>query len=253
MLWQGCHLMSNLDRRSYVPLYRQLVDSIASRIDSGELKPGDRVPSERELAEDLRVSRITVRQALTTLEQAGLVYREQGRGTFVAELKLYRVEGFGSFTEYTTRQGLRPQSRIVSQELIDASELLQSRLKLQPNEQVLRLVRIRLADDAPLALQSAYLPCSLCPGLEHEDLDSRSLYDVLREKYSVYPTWTEPDCCAAAASPTEANALGLEPGAPVLVVNALTYTETFEVVEQVRTVYRGADFRLYLGRQRVTK
>lgn len=245
--------MANLDKTSYIPLYRQLVDDIIQRLESGEIKPGDRLQSEREMAESLKVSRITARQALDTLEQLGLVYREQGRGTFAAEPRLHHVEGFSSFSEYVIKRGRQPSSRIIKQELIDADESLQNHLKLQPDEQVLQLVRLRLADNTPLALQSAYLPHRICPGLENEDLASRSLFDTLREKYAVYPTWTEPEICAAAATKTEAELLELEPGAPVLVVNALTYTDTFEVVEQVRTVYRGTDFWLYVGRQRVSR
>ena len=245
--------MANLDKTSYVPLYRQLVNEFIERIDSGELKPGDRLESERELAERLKVSRITARQALDTLEQLGLVYREQGRGTFAAEPRVHHVEGFSSFTKYVVRRGRRPSSRIIRQDLIDADESLQNLLKLGPSEQVLHLVRVRLADDTPLALQSAYLPHRICPGLEKENLASRSLFDTLREKYAVYPTWTEPEICAAAASETEAGLLELEPGASVLVVSALTYSDTFEVVEKVRTVYRGTDFWLYVGRQHVSR
>lgn len=246
--------MASLDKTSYIPLYRQLVAEFIRKIDSGEIKPGDRLPSEREMAESLKVSRITARQALDTLEQLGLVYREQGRGTFAAEPRLHRVEGFSSFSEYVIRQGRQPSSRIIKQELIDADASLQNLLKLQPpDEQVLHLIRVRLADDTPLALQSAYLPHRICPGLENETLASRSLFNTLREKYAVYPTWTEPEICAGSASEIEAELLELEPGAPVLVVSALTYTETFEVVEQVRTVYRGTDFWLYIGRQRVSR
>lgn len=245
--------MAGLDKTSYVPLYRQLVDEFVRKIDSGELRPGDRLPSEREMAESLKVSRITARQALDTLEQLGLVYREQGRGTFAAEPRLHHVEGFSSFSEYVIKRGRQPSSRIIKQELIDADQSLQNLLKLQPDEQVLHLVRVRLTDDTPLALQSAYLPQRICPGLENGNLASRSLFETLREEYAVYPTWTEPEICAGAASETEAELLELEPGAPVLVVSALTYTETFEIIEQVRTVYRGTDFWLYVGRQRVSR
>jgi GntR family transcriptional regulator len=245
--------MAGLDKTSYVPLYRQLVDVFVRKIDSGELRPGDRLPSEREMAESMKVSRITARQALDTLEQLGLVYREQGRGTFAAEPRLHHVEGFSSFSEYVIKRGRQPSSRIIKQELIDAKQSLQNLLKLQPDEQVLHLVRIRLADDTPLALQSAYLPQHICPGLENGNLASRSLFEMLREEFAVYPTWTEPEICAGAASETEAELLELEPGAPVLVVSALTYTETFEIIEQVRTVYRGTDFWLYIGRQRVSR
>jgi GntR family transcriptional regulator len=245
--------MTNLDKMSYVPLYRQLIEDIIQKIESGEIKPGDRLQSEREMAESLRVSRITARQALDTLEQLGLVYREQGRGTFAAEPRLHHVEGFSSFSEYVLKRGRRPSSRIIKQELMDPDESLQNTLKLEPGEQVLHLVRLRLADNTPLALQSAYLPHRICLGLENAKLASRSLFDTLREKYMVYPTWTEPEICAAAASDIEAELLELEPGAPVLVVNALTYTDTFDVIEQVRTVYRGTDFWLYVGRQRVSR
>jgi GntR family transcriptional regulator len=205
------------------------------------------------MAESLKVSRITARQALDTLEQLGLVYREQGRGTFAAAPRQHHVEGFSSFSEYVIKRGRQPSSRIIKQELIDADESLQNLLKLKPDEQVLHLIRVRLTDDTPLALQSAHLPHRVCPGLENEDLGSRSLFETLREKYAVYPTWTEPQICAAPASETEAEFLELEPGAPVLVVSALTYTETFQVIEQVRTVYRGTEFWLYVGRQRVSR
>jgi GntR family transcriptional regulator len=205
------------------------------------------------MAESLKVSRITARQALDTLEQLGLVYREQGRGTFAAAPRLHHVEGFSSFSEYVMKRGRQPSSRIIKQELIDADKSLQDLLKLKPDEQVLHLIRVRLTDDTPLALQSAHLPHRICPGLENEDLASRSLFETLREKYAVYPTWTEPQICAAPASETEAEFLELEPGAPVLVVSALTYTETFQVIEQVRTVYRGTEFWLYVGRQRVSR
>ena len=245
--------MTSLDKTSHVPLYRQLVDDLVRRIDSGELQPGDRLPSEREMAESLKVSRITARQALDTLEQLGLVYREQGRGTFAAAPRLHRVEGFSSFSEYFIKRGRQPNSRIIKQELIKGNKSLRGLLKLAPDERVLHLVRVRLADDTPLALQSSHLPQHICPGLENEELASRSLFNTLREKYGVYPTWTEPQICAAPASETEAGFLELAPGAPVLVVSALTYTETFEIVEQVRTVYRGTEFWLYLGRQHVSR
>ena len=153
--------MASLDKTSYVPLYRQLVDEFIRNIDSGELGPGDRLPSEREMVESLKVSRITARQALDTLEQLGLVYREQGRGTFVAEPRLHHVEGFSSFTEYVTRRGRRPSSRIVEQELVEADESLRSLLKLQGDEQVLRLVRLRLAECVDINLRETTPPSEI--------------------------------------------------------------------------------------------
>lgn len=240
-----------LDGGSHVPLYLQLSSALIAQIGSGELKPGDRIPSERELAAELGVSRITARQAIDMLLRNGLVYREQGRGTFVAEPKMRGLKGFLSFTEDILSRGMQPGTRVLKQELAEADEAEQTRLKLQPGEKVLRLVRLRLANGAPVALQSSVLPARICPGLEHEDLTDKSLFSVLRQKYFVHPAWTEAEVEARSAAAEEAELLRLAPGDPVLVITGLTFTETFEFVESVRTVYRGNDMAIYIGRQRL--
>jgi GntR family transcriptional regulator len=112
-------------------------------------------------------------------------------------------------------------------------------------------VRLRLANGAPVALQSSVLPARICPGLEHEDLTDKSLFSVLRQKYFVHPAWTEAEVEARSAAAEEAELLRLAPGDPVLVITGLTFTETFEFVESVRTVYRGNDMAIYIGRQRL--
>ena len=240
-----------LDKGSHVPLYLQLSADLVEQIGGGQLKPGDRLPSERELAEQLGVSRITARLAVDALFQHGLVYREQGRGTFVAHRKMHGLKGFLSFTEDIRTRGMTPRSQILRQELVDPSADLQDKLQLGHGEPVLHLVRLRLADDLPVAIQYSYLPARVCPGLEHEDLADRSLFAVLGDRYFVHPTWTEAQVQALPAMGEEARLLNLQPGAPVLVVNGLTFTDSFEVVESVRTVYRGSGLAIYIGRQRL--
>jgi GntR family transcriptional regulator len=241
-----------LDKGSYIPLYLQLFDRLVSQIESGELKPGERLISERDLAQALNVSRITARQAIEALLESGLVYREQGRGTFIAEPKMRGVLGFTSFTEDMLSRGMQPTSRVLVQELICVDEKLQSTLKIGPTDYAFHLVRLRCADGQPVAMQSSYMPAQMFPGLEKEDLNNKSLFKVLIEKYYIRPAWTEAEIEAMAASPEEARLLNLKANDPLLVVRGLTFTESFAVVESVRTAYRSKGVALYIGRQRLT-
>ncbi len=240
-----------LNKNSTVPLYSQLYSWLAKQIETGAWKTGDRVPPERELAEQLDVSRITARQAIDALVDSGLVYRERGRGTFVAEQKMRDVMGFSSFSEDMRARGLTPHSQVLTQKLVEADETIQKALRINTEDPVLHLVRVRMADEIPIALQSAYINVSLCMGIENEDLSDRSLYSILREKYYIYPAWTEAAVEASPATAEEARFLQIEKNDPILVVKGITFTDSFEVIESVRTVYRGKGLAIYIGRQRI--
>ena len=241
-----------LDKGSYIPLYMQLYSRLIKMIESAELKPGDKLASEREMADSLNVSRITARQAIQALLESGLVYREQGRGTFIAERKMRGLMGFASFTDDINSRGYQPGSRVLTQELIHVGEQIQKTIKVGPEDPVLHLVRLRLADGEPVAIQASYIPYHLVPGLEQEDLNGRSLFRVLREKYFIYPYWTEAEIEAVSATAEEARLLDVKPKDPLLVVRGLTFTDSFEIVESVRTAYRSKGLALYIGRQRLT-
>ena len=240
-----------LDKSSHIPLYLQLTAQLIHMIEEGELKPGDKIASERELSETLKVSRITARLAIQELFKNGLIYREQGRGTFIAESKMRNVQGFTSFTENMQKRGLKPGAEILLQEVIPAEDTLARTLHINPGDEVLHLVRLRTADERPVAIQYAHLPLKICEGLESEPLANQSLFSVLKQKYSVYPAWTEAVVEASAALPEEARLLSLKPGEPVLVVRGLTFSESFDVVESVRTIYPSRGFGLYIGRQQI--
>jgi GntR family transcriptional regulator len=242
--------VTRLDKYSPVPLYQQLVQALAARIDSREFEPGDRIPSEREIAEQMRVSRTTARLAVEELVASGRVYREQGRGTYVAEPAMRGLLGFASFSEDMQARGRVPRSTILKQEVLAADKHLAEILHIEPGDAVLHLLRLRLADDEPVAVQSANLPLSLVPGLETLDLTDQSLFTILRKQYYIYPAWTEAEMGARKATDEQAHLLKLEPESPVLVVRGLTYSDSFEIVESVETVYRGQGLALYVGRQR---
>lgn len=240
-----------LDKGSHIPLYLQLTAQLTELIHTGELKPNYRLPSERELSEMLNVSRITARLAVQELLESGLVYREQGRGTFVAEPKMRGVQAFTSFTEYIRNQGLTPRSKIIKQELVGVDENLAHTLHISVGDPAIHLVRLRMADQRPVAFQSAYLPSHMFPGLENENMEDRSLFEVLRQKYFVHPAWTEAAVEASSATSEHARLLEIKTGEPVLIIRGLTFTESFDVVESVRTIYPGKGLGVYIGRQRL--
>jgi GntR family transcriptional regulator len=212
-----------LDKGSHIPLYLQLTAQLTDLIHTGELKPNHRLPSERELSEMLNVSRITTRLAVQELLEGGLVYREQGRGTFVAEPKMRGVQAFTSFTEYMRNHGLTPGSIILNQELVGVDETLANTLHINVGDPAIHLVRLRMADQRPVAVQSAYLPSRMFPGLENENLKDRSLFEVLRKKYFVHPVWTEAAVEASSATPEQARLLEIKTGEPVLIIRGLTF------------------------------
>ena len=245
--------MRVLDKGSQTPLYLQLTENLIKQIETEELRMGDKLPSERELAESLNVSRITARLAIENLLRKGLVYRKQGKGTYVARPNMRGVRGFSSFTEDAKSRGLKPSSRIILNELVQVDEKMQHTLRIDAEEKVLHLVRVRMVDKKPIALQSAFIPHKICPGIEKSDLENKSLFAVLREEFFVHPAWTEAVVRAKLAEAEEAELLEVKAGDPMLVVSGLTFTEAFDVVESVTTVYPADDFGLYIGRQRLER
>jgi GntR family transcriptional regulator len=240
-----------LDKNSHEPLYRQLAKLLVSQIQSGDYKAGHRLPSERELSELHKVSRITARQAIDLLFEDGLIFREQGRGTFVAEPRVRHLQGLTSFTEDMQARGFTPHSRILTQEVLEADQELQSSLRLSAGQRVLHLVRLRMAEDRPIALQASYINLSLCLGLENETFEDQSLFALLRSKYYLYPIWTEIDVQAVSANKEESQLLEVRPNDPLLVIRGKTFTDSFEPIETVRTTYIGKGLALYIGRQRI--
>ncbi len=243
--------MASVNRHSYVPLYLQIARTIEQMVRSGELQPGMQLPSEREIAEQFSVSRVTARQALDELVSGGIAYRVQGRGTFVAEPKIREVSGLCSFSDDMRSQGLEPSSRVLSQKIVPPTDEIRRKLKLGPDDLILQLDRVRLADGRPVAFERASVNIKLCPGLENDDLATQSLFALLRNKYDVYPEWAEAEIEARGALAEEAGLLEMGIGQPVMVAYRMTYTEEFEPIEYVISVYRGDRFTFYVGRQRI--
>ncbi|MCX6066196.1 MAG: GntR family transcriptional regulator [Chloroflexi bacterium] len=236
--------------RDFAPLYYQIKQHLLEQLNDGKLKPGDLLPSEAQLSAKYNVSRITVRRALKELIQQGLLYSLQGKGTFAAHAFIREMSGFRSFSQDIQSKGLHPSSQVVRSEQMPSDEDVAAHLKINAGEPVHLLQRIRLADDQPVAFETAYLPVSLFPDLYRFDL-SQSLYQILSEKYQVHPAWADAEIQSTTASPDVAQALRMRTGEPVLIAHRLSYTESFDVVEYVVSVYCGSRFTFYTGRQSI--
>jgi GntR family transcriptional regulator len=158
--------MDRINRNSKLPLYHQLYEILRSNITRGEWQPGDVIPPESELIDRYQVSRTTVRQVLDMLVNEGLIYRQRGRGTFVAhptvEQALVRII---SFTEDMRQRGFKPGTKVLSSGLVPAPRDIAEKLGVEPGEELARLERLRLADDEPMSIEDSYLvsrvPCSV--------------------------------------------------------------------------------------------
>jgi GntR family transcriptional regulator len=211
--------------------YAQIVAQIERAIAGGTLAPGDRLPPERELAAAHGVSRMTVRQALQTLESRGLLRRSIGRsgGSFVAQPKLERDLGtFSGLSEQLRRQGVAAGARVVAAREADGA---------------VEIVRVRLADGEPFALERSRFPADRFRGLLGLDLTG-SLYDLLEEHFDAAPVRAVERIEPVLADADEADALALPVGAPLMLVDRTAYDDGGLVVETARDVFRGDRTRI---------
>jgi GntR family transcriptional regulator len=203
---------------SGVPPHVQIEEQLAERIDGRELEAGARLPSERELARGLGVSRIAVRRALTGLATRGLVERGAGRGAVVAARKLdHDLSAVTGFSDWVESQGLHAATVVRETAELDASWAVAAALQIAPGAPVVRIRRLRLADEMPLMLEDAWLPGELFPGLAAREL-SGSLYRLMREEYGQAPVRAVERLEPALAGKHEARALGVPERAALMLV-----------------------------------
>jgi GntR family transcriptional regulator len=217
-------------------------DELLSMLD--ELQVGDALPSERRLATDLAVSRPTLRAVIDELVREGLLLRRHGSGTYVAEPKIALPLTMTSFSEDMTRRGMRPSSRVVSFESMSAGAKLGQRLHLSPIDDVWVITRLRLADDETMAIEWLHSPRALLPELRPEELARDSFYDLLRERRGLVIARGLQTIEPTVTSQEEADLLGVPVHSPAFLFERTTQAGGGEVVEFVRSVYRGDRYRL---------
>ncbi|HZQ05349.1 MAG TPA: GntR family transcriptional regulator [Anaerolineae bacterium] len=242
-----------LNRRANTPLFKQIAAQLRQQIEQGTLHLGDVIPGERELAESLDVSRMTLRAAIDELVDEGLLLRQRGRGTVVAHVRINKqaqVMGFMSFSEEMHSRGLEPSSRILAfkSEVADAGVAAQ--LDLPLGAQVILLKRVRLANGEPMALERCYVPYERFRRLLNFDLSTRSLYDILEKEFDTRPTLCEETVEAIALAAPEARELRVKRGSPALLVTRVTRDARGALIEAEQTTYRSDRYRMVFIRQR---
>ncbi|HEV2427240.1 MAG TPA: GntR family transcriptional regulator [Acidimicrobiales bacterium] len=232
-----------LDRSSPVPLYFQLAQHIEGEIRSGALNSGDRLDNEVKIAEDLKLSRPTVRAAFSYLVDRGLVLRRRGQGTIVTTRKVSRSVKLTSLFDDLSDAGKRPSTRVLHNEVIRASDLVKGALGLDDGQFVLYLERLRFGEGEPIALMHNFIPTSLVT-LSSEMLEGHGLYELLRAS-GVFPARATQRISAKNASAGEARLLEEPRGTALVTMERTTYDDRGRAIEFAHHVYRASRYSLF--------
>jgi GntR family transcriptional regulator, N-acetylglucosamine utilization regulator len=241
-----------ISRQDKAPLYDLIEQNLRELILHDQLHMGEAVPSEWELAELYGVSRLTVRNALDNLTRQGWLIKRQGVGTFVAHPKVTEITPSKlSFTEQMRAIGRKPSSRLISIQVMPADTEVASQLKLELDEPVVEIVRLRLADDEPILLETSYLSKKRFPLLENAtELTSSSLYEWLVTHYQTSVAMMDQTLEPALLSETQAKQLETQPGTPAMFSKVLAYSTAGDPIEYSWSVTRGDQCRFYFSFRR---
>jgi GntR family transcriptional regulator len=232
-------LLINFD--SHVPYYIQLMDILKERIHQKEWVPGDQIPSEKSLCEHYQVSRTVVRQALRELEHEGAIRRKKGKGTFISPPKISEglVQKLTGFYQDMVERGLKPGTQVLHQNVVPATEKVAGYLNVTPGEQVIDIQRLRYVNEEPIQIVTTYIPYEMCPSLATVDLSNRSLYEFLETEYGIIIVKGQRYIEAVLANDIEAELLGIERRAPLLMLDSVSYLENGRPIEYYHAVHRG--------------
>ena len=245
--------MLSFDKPS--PLYLQLKDLLKQEIESGILKPNDRLPSENQLCKLYNVSRITVRQALAELVNEGLVYRSHGKGTFVANPRVEQeLVTVTPFDETLRRKGMKPATVFLSRGLLPADFNLATLLAVPLETSTVHLRLLGLGDGEPLVLYNSFFPEPIGSPMVALARDkarkgkSFSTYDLYKEISGVTPSMMTQSFEAIVADKESAKMLDIKPGHPLLQVTTIVYTVEGRPAEYRIAAYRGEKYRFHITR-----
>lgn len=238
-----------MQSRSEEPAYKKIQSAIRRRIDSGQLKPGNPVPSERELARIHRVSLMTARHALTELARDGLVERRHGAGTFVAPPKVHFNKLLG-YTEQMASLGLTAHSRVIASGVVSREHEIAARLGLPPTSRLGRLERVRMAGDEPVALEVCYWSDEEFPVLLNAPLEKTSLFAKLEHECGVQLAYADEEIDATDADQRTADLLQIPRGTPLLRIRQLIFSTRSHATVYVTGFYRSGRHTLRIRRFR---
>jgi GntR family transcriptional regulator len=220
-----------------VTKYHAVRDQLLDRLDA--MAAGEQLPPERDLAQSLGVSRMTLRRAIDELVVRGAVRRRHGAGVFALGPKFSQGLMATSFSEDMRTRGLQPGARTLTFEVGPVGARIGRRLKVSPSDDVVQVTRLRLADDEPMAVEELHVPAALVPGLVAADLEDRSFYELLAERYGVALARAVQTAEPTVVDAQEARDLDVPVHTPALQFERTSWGRQGEVIEFVRSVYRG--------------
>jgi GntR family transcriptional regulator len=233
--------MNNMIKKSYIPpVYIQIKDILIDKINSGELKSGCQLPSERDISETYNISRMTARNALTQLVDLGYAYRVKGKGTFVMIPNLERdFVKLSGFSQMLKSKGIKPSNKVVKSGIIEADKKIASLLETTIGTKVYEIVRIRYGDNIALALEYSYLPVSLFDNLLQYDFESNSLYKVIEDVYKHKLKFSKQWIKITTLYKNEARMLDVTEHTPAFLLESISYDMDERVVEATRSLNIG--------------
>ena len=225
-------------------MYHQVEESIRQDIANRIYLPDQSIPTELELQEKFNVSRETVRKAVNNLVLAGLMEKRKGVGTFVTHPKIVHRIGYiyGSSEEILAR-GMTPGTKFIEKKEIIPSESMRREMELPKEINVIKVKRVRFANEEPVAILSSYLPKDLVPDLAHARVTNNSLYKTLEGEYGLRLSDVDEIIEAGSIRGKDAALLRIRKASPVLVVRRLTYLDNGRVIEKLTALYRSDKFK----------
>lgn len=232
-----------INRNDKRPIYDQLVEILRNKIEN-EMEPNDRMLSERKICDEYGVSRTTVRLAMADLEHMGYIYKRHGKGTFVAALNQnsQNLMDSYSFTDHMKAQGKNPSTKVLSFEIVESTKYFSEKLGINPGEKIIKIIRLRLADNIPMMLERTYLPMREFAGLTQEKVIQKPLYEIFREDYREVIKVADEEFSAGIVSDKEAELLEIPIDSACLKLLRTTYNDNNIVIEFTLSVARSDKF-----------
>jgi GntR family transcriptional regulator len=229
-----------IDHASTTPLYAQVEAVLASDIADRTLSPGSQLPTENDLIERFGVSRPTVRKAVQNLISRGLLEIQRGKGTFVTRPKITQeLTALSGFVEDMQALGRHPTARLIDKQVVAADKTVAHQLALSAGSLVVRIRRVRLADEEPVSFDETYLPREIGQKVITNDLEVEPIFFLLEQKYDIPLVEAEYRLEAVTAEDTVAEALGVETGSPLFLIERTSYCAGNRPVDYEKLYYRG--------------
>ena len=226
---------------SHIPYYIQLMELLKTQIVQKKWEPGEQIPGEQDLCDTYSVSRTVVRQALRELELEGVITRRKGKGTFIAEPKISEglIQKLTGFYQDMVERGLKPVTKVLHQQVVPADETTAKFLNILPGTQVVDIQRLRYINEEPIQLVTTYIPYAIFPPIATVDLTNRSLYEFLEKEGGIILSRGRRYIEATLANENDAMLLDIERGAPLLMLDSISYTENEVAFEYYHALHRG--------------